>query len=418
MALERAAPPSILVDRSYNVVHLSPTAGRFLLPPAGPISTDVANLVRPELRLDLRSAVRRALDAGETTLSPQIPVSFDGNRRRVILQVAPVVEQEEAAIEHALVLFIDTGPAISAAVVEGQGGDETRRLRDELDVAETRLTGSRADHEAAIQDLRVANEELQSINEEYRSTSEELETSKEELQSMNEELHTVNAELKSKLDSIGAAHSDLENIIAATDIGTLFLDTKLRIRMFTPRVARIFNVTESDVGRAITDFTHRLNYDGLGGDVQQVMHDLAAVEREVESRDGRWHMMRLRPYRTIDNRIDGVVVTFVDVTEQRVATARLRESEEQYRILFETMSEGFLFAEVVASETGAAVDVRLVGANPAALAMLKADITGRRKSQEALREARDAASRSSARLRCPRCSMSATKVHAEKRQSR
>jgi two-component system CheB/CheR fusion protein len=235
---------------------------------------------------------------------------------------------------------------------------------------------------------------------------------------MNEELHTVNAELKSKLDSIGAAHSDLENIIAATDIGTLFLDTKLRIRMFTPRVARIFNVTESDVGRAITDFTHRLNYDGLGGDVQQVMHDLAAVEREVESRDGRWHMMRLRPYRTIDNRIDGVVVTFVDVTEQRVAMARLRESEEQYRILFETMSEGFLFAEVVASETGAAVDVRLVGANPAALAMLKADITGRRKSQEALREARDAASRSSARLRCPRCSMSATKVHAEKRQSR
>ena len=122
---------------------------------------------------------------------------------------------------------------------------------------------SRGEHDTAIQDLRAANEELQSINEEYRSTSEELETSKEELQSMNEELQTVNAELKSKLESISTAHSDLQNLTAATEIGTLFLDTELRIRMFTPSVADLFNITEGDVGRAITDFTHRLAYDGV-----------------------------------------------------------------------------------------------------------------------------------------------------------
>ena len=175
----------------------------------------------------------------------------------------------------------------------------------------------------------MANEELQSINEEYRSTSEELETSKEELQSMNEELRTVNAELKTKLESIGSAHSDLKNIVAATDIGTLFLDRKLRIRVFTPRVADLFNITEVDVGRAITDFTHRLDDKGIEEDVARVLRDLIPLEREVRSHDGRWLIMRLRPYRTIDERIEGAVVTFVDVTAQRETSERLRKSEEQ-----------------------------------------------------------------------------------------
>lgn len=256
-------------------------------------------------------------------------------------------------------------------------------MREELNVAEARLTGSRAEHEAAIQDLRVANEELQSVNEEYRSTSEELETSKEELQSMNEELQTVNSELKSKLETIGAAHSDLENIIAATDIGTLFLDPKMRIRMFTPRVARLFNITEADIGRTISDFTHQLNYGALADDAKRVLSDLAPLEREVEGRDGRWHVMRIRPYRTIDNRIDGVVVTFIDMTEQRQALAQVRKSEEQYRALFDTMGEGLLFAEVMRDEAGAAVDVRYAEANPAAIGMTQADFTGRRLSEVA-----------------------------------
>jgi two-component system CheB/CheR fusion protein len=381
-ALERAAPPSALVDRSYGVLHLSASAGRFLLPSAGPLSNDVAALARPELRLDLSTALRRALEHGEPTLTAPIPVAFNGGRRRVMLHVAPVAEATDGTPGHALVLFLDGGPVPDPDRADpGAASGELQRLRDELNVAEGRLTGSRADYESAIQDLRVANEELQSINEEYRSTAEELETSKEELQSMNEELQTVNAELKSKLESIGAAHSDLENLVAATDIGTLFLDPKLRIRMFTPRMAKLFNVTEADVGRTITDFTHQLTDDGLAQNARQVLQDLAPIEREVQTRDGRWQMLGVRPYRTIDNRIDGVVVTFFDITDLRRATEQVRASEQAYRALFETMSEGLVFAEVLTDASGAAVDVRYSGANPAAAAMMGIELDNRRLSE-------------------------------------
>lgn len=334
-ALERAAPPSMLVDRAGQALHLSPNAARFLLPAAGPVTGDAAEMVRPELRLDLRTALRRALDQGEATLSLPVPVLLEGALRRVVMQVAPVLAPGDEAPAQALVVFLDGGlaPGREAVAGHGAGHGEARRLREELDTAQSRLAASRSEHEASIQELRVANEELQSINEEYRSTAEELETSKEELQSMNEELRTLNAELKIKLETIGAAHSDLENIIAATDIGTLFLDRKMRIRLFTPRVAGLFNVTDADIGRSITDFTHRLDDRDLARDAERVVRDLVPVEREVGTDDGRRLTMRLHPYRTVDDRIEGVVVTFVDVTAQGEAADRLRDSEARLRAL-------------------------------------------------------------------------------------
>ena len=256
-----------------------------------------------------------------------------GQPRYTKFRTLPVIDEGHNTPSRALVVILDGGPAADEQAPSSDGHKESQHLRESLTAAEARLTASRAEHETTIQDLRVANEELQSINEEYRSASEELETSKEELQSMNEELRTVNAELKSKLDSIASAHSDLKNIVAATDIGTLFLDRKLRIRMFTPHVAELFNITELDVGRAITDFTHRLDDEGIAADVQGVLRDLNSTEREVATRDGRWLVMRLRPYRTIDERIEGAVVTFVDVTAQREMSERLRESDEQKTFL-------------------------------------------------------------------------------------
>ncbi len=339
-ALERAAPPSVLVDHEERVLHLSPTAGRFLMPAAGPFTADLPTLVRPELRLDLRSALRRAFDKGETVLTMGVPVAFDGGRRRVEMQVTPIREADNDPVAQALVFFLDGGAAADPGREEDKGQpDEVVRLREELRVAEERLNAAIGEHETAVQDLRVANEELQSINEEYRSTSEELETSKEELQSMNEELQTVNAELKGKLASISSAHSDLQNLVASTEIGTLFLDPDLRIRMFTPTVARIFNVTDSDTGRPITDFTHRLLCDDIADEAGRVLRELSPTESEVETRDGRWLMMRMRPYRTLDDRIDGVVVTFVDVTELRQASAGLRESEARLRALVHATSD-------------------------------------------------------------------------------
>ena len=261
--------------------------------------------------------------------------------------------------------------------------ERVNRLEEALRSTQDRLGASRREHENAIQELRVANEELQSINEEYRSTAEELETSKEELQSMNEELSTVNAELKIKLDTVASAHSDLQNLINATEIGTLFLDAKMRIRMLTPEVERLFSVTDSDVGRPITDFTHRLAYDGIEADAVRVLRTLEPTESEVATRDGRWLMMRLRPYRTVEDRIDGVVLSFVDITSRREAQQNLAESEARYRRLFEAMDEGYLRAEILrdaaeGEEAGEAVDLFCGDANPAAERLLGRAIGGRR----------------------------------------
>jgi two-component system, chemotaxis family, CheB/CheR fusion protein len=179
--------------------------------------------------------------------------------------------------------------------------------------------------------LRAANEELQSINEEYRSTSEELETSKEELQSINEELQTVNSELKLKLEAVSRAHSDLQNLMAATDFGTLFLDSSLRIKRFTQQVTELFSITPNDEGRPIADFAHRLEYDSLVADARKVLTNLAPIAHEIRSRDGRWYDVRLRPYRTVDDKIDGVVLTFVDMTARRHTEEALRLSEHRIR---------------------------------------------------------------------------------------
>ncbi|WP_316979217.1 chemotaxis protein CheB [Shumkonia mesophila] len=346
-SLELAAPPSALVDDSLRVLHLSPNAGNFIRPSEGAYTAELPALVRSELRLELRGALQRAFETGEPILTLPVPVAFNGSRRRVLMKVAPMAADGEAPAQ-ALVFFIDGGliePSDDAheAGKDGQSA-QVRRLMDELQAAEERLRQSRLEHEQATQELRATNEELQSINEEYRSTSEELETSKEELQSINEELQTVNAELKSKLETISSAHSDLQNLIAATDIGTLFLDSELRIRMFTPAVAGLFSINENDVGRPIIDFKHNLDHAGIEADARGVLRTLVPVEREVGYSGGRSLMMRIRPYRSVDNRIEGLVATFIDVTELRKATAQLRESERLRRMI-ETEAVGIIFLD-------------------------------------------------------------------------
>ena len=253
--------------RNHRVVHLSENAGRFLQPSGGPLSGDAVDLVRPELRFELRSALHRVFEQREPTLSLPILVRFNGAPHRVHLQVKPVAGQRRPTSVRAVVMFIE-GEAVDETelppdVPSDAATRRSRRLTQELQLTQARLRTMREESEAANEELRAANEELQSINEEYRSTSEELETSKEELQSINEELQTVNSELKLKLEAISRAHSDLQNLMAATDFGTLFLDSSLRIKRFTERVTELFSITQSDEGRPITDFAHQLEYDDL-----------------------------------------------------------------------------------------------------------------------------------------------------------
>ena len=330
--LEQVAPPSILVDEMHRVIHLSENAGRYLQPSGGSLSGDVVDLARPELRFELRSALHRFFEQHQPTLSLPIMVRFNGAPHRVHLKVAGATHATEAA--HALVMFIE-GEAVDETVISTQpeqaSSEIVRHLRQELELTQSRLRTVREESESANEELRAANEELQSINEEYRSTSEELETSKEELQSINEELQTVNSELKLKLDAISRANSDLKNLLAATDFGTLFLNSDLRIKRFTERTTDIFSITQSDEGRPITDFSHQLEYDELMQDIRKVLSELVPIRREIRSRNNLWYDTRMRPYRTVDNKIDGVVITFVDITGRRHMEQALRESEWQLR---------------------------------------------------------------------------------------
>jgi two-component system, chemotaxis family, CheB/CheR fusion protein len=321
-ALEHHAPPSVLVDSAHRILHLSSNVGFFFRPTEGPYSPELTSQVRPELRVDLKLALQRAFENGESTLTMPIPVGFNGSRRLVSLNVTPVAAEEGEALAQALVLFLNAGRAPEAGEPlreEDINQEEVARLRKELALAQDRVSASRKEHELATQELRAANEELQSINEEYRSTAEELETSKEELQSMNEELQTVNSELKSKLETISSAHNDLQNLMATTEIGTLFLDADLKIKLFTPAVTDYFNITTRDIGRAITDFTNRLAYAELETDVASVLKTLLPIEREVSTSSGRWLSMGLRPYKTTDGRIEGVVMSLTDITNRKTA---------------------------------------------------------------------------------------------------
>ena len=336
-ALERHAPPSVIVDNSYRVVHLSENAGRYLQPSGGTLANDISELAREELRFDIRAALHRVFLRNEPSLSGPIGVRFNGAARRVYLQTRPLNSEPNAG-RSAIVFFFE-GEALgdislnSTKIEEPATDGQIQQLQQELQFTQAQLRASREEYEGANEELRAANEELQSINEEYRSTAEELETSKEELQSINEELQTVNSELKTKLESVSRAHSDVQNLMAATDVGILFLDAQLRINRFTPRISELFNIVAGDEGRSITDFTHRLEYDDLAGDARNVLRDLAPIEREVRSKDGSWYLTRLRPYRTVEDKIDGVVVTCVDIGERRRAEDALRESESQMRVL-------------------------------------------------------------------------------------
>ncbi len=330
-ALTAAAPPSVLVDELHRILHVSEKAGEYFLYPAGNPTLDLGALVRPELSMELNYMLDRAFTSGESGISLPIPVTFNGSSRNICLQVSVV--NKPGTPTRALVLFIEGGPAQLPVDLDETGSSDTevKRLRDELRATRATLKASRKQFERATENLTAANEELQSMNEEYRSTAEELESSREESQSMNEELQTLNAELKSKFEALSRSHGDLQNLIAATDVGTLFLDPTLHIKWFTPRTLELFNITTSDEGRRIDDFTHRMDYPNFAEDARAVIRDGKKFEREITTSGQRVFLATIRPYRKADATIEGVIATFVDVTKLRNTEDQLRSTQARLK---------------------------------------------------------------------------------------
>ncbi len=335
--LEEYGPPSLIVDETNTIVHLSERAGRYIDIGAGEPSLNLLQLARPELRVPLRTALFQAAQQRSVVSVRRIDVRTSERDVVVDVIVRPVLREGEAPHGYFLVLFEEVTQAPGADHRTANVVDPAPHLaEDELVRLRAQMRTTVEQYEVQAEEAKAANEELQAINEELRSTAEELETSQEELQSVNEELQTVNQELKIKIDEIMHANDDMRNLMSSTEIGTIFVDRALRVKLFTPRAGDIFNLIPTDVGRPLPDITSKLTIDSLAADVETVHERLQTVEREVQTRDGGWHLMRLLPYRTADDRIDGVVITFVKITERRKAEEALRESEERHRIIVES----------------------------------------------------------------------------------
>jgi two-component system CheB/CheR fusion protein len=325
IVLEEYAPPTILINNRYDVLYLQGNTDKFLGMPKGEPSYNLFNLAHEDLRPKLLTVLHQAVSEKRAIKTESIPFRQpEGRIGYLDLIVRPLGTPGRANLF--LVVFEELPLPQPPQTTKGKGKaqavteDESRIaiLEHELQATKEYLQTTVEELEASNEELKSTNEELQSTNEELQSTNEELETAKEELQSTNEELVTVNSELNNKIEELIEVNTDINNLLASTEIGTLFLDRNLLIKRFTPAATKLFNLIPADVGRSIKDIAPKTEYENLWEDAEQVLKTLQLKEMEVESLSGETYIARLLPYRTRGNVIDGVVLTFIDISVQHL----------------------------------------------------------------------------------------------------
>jgi two-component system CheB/CheR fusion protein len=336
--LQAFAPTSVTTDHHGNILYVHGDASNYLRPPPGLISTQVVEMAHPGLQLELRTALLAAASLAKPTLNREVTLLSDtgdtGGSRTVSFSVRPLPGHAADGDSLLLVSFQDVStPAVSAARHPGKRGaaatsaDALRvgELEREVAYARENLQSTIEAQQASNEELKSANEELQSTNEELQSTNEELETSKEELQSLNEEVLTMNSELNAKVEQLSNIQNDLKNLFDNVNTGTLFLDRQLTIRRYTREALKIYPLIASDIGRPLAHIQSNFDSQSLLPELQTVLDTLVPKESEVRTTDGKWYLTRIQPYRTLDNVIEGLVLTFTEVTDfKRMSSAAQR----------------------------------------------------------------------------------------------
>jgi len=345
--LDQFSPTGILIDATGEILHIQGRTGKYLEALSGPPSKNILDLARDGLRIELSSAFREAKNDNKKITRKFIGININDDIQMIDLHVCPQLSPKELRGTF-LVVFEDIETKPENTVSDRDPCQLYEIESSRLTELEKELQINRESHQITIEELessneelKSTNEELQSSNEELQSTNEELESSKEELQSLNEELQTVNAELQSKLEELSGVQDDMRNLLNSTEIATIFVDNDLNVKRFTSEATKIVNLIQTDIGRPLRHVVANLVYEDLIADLTKVLEKLVPIESEVLATDGIWYKMRIMPYRTTDNRIDGCVITFSSIGEQKKNQTELKESSQKFQKALKLVSDIF-----------------------------------------------------------------------------
>jgi two-component system CheB/CheR fusion protein len=330
LLLQRFAPASVLINPDGDILYITGRTGKYLEPSAGKANMNIYAMAREGLQNELPGAIRKAKQSSEPVKLLNLKIGTNGGTQIVDITLQ-LIEKPEAIKGTIIIVFSDVADIPRQARRKSKTGNQHSTIRDqeleiELQRANEELQSTREEMQTTQEELKSTNEEMQSTNEELQSTNEELTTSKEEMQSLNEELQTVNIELQSKINDFMVASNDMKNLLNSTDIATLFLDKELNIRRFTDETTKLFKLRQIDIGRPFTDMVSELKYPEITKHAHEVLRTLVFKETEIETNDQQWFTVRIMPYRTYDDRIEGLVITFIDITKAKKLEAELNNT--------------------------------------------------------------------------------------------